>query len=356
MIVRPRFIWGKGDTTLLPNITAMIKSGRFAWIGGGLHLTDITHVDNVVEGLVLAAAKGGDGETYFVTDGDPVVFREFLTELLATQGVDVPGRRYRRPSPEQSPRWRDGLEPPAAAGRAAPHPLRLLGFLAGVHDQHREGAPRTGLRARANPRGRPRRRCAPPRRASLDEGPRRAEVEDAGRPDAATPGPTDRGCGRRVRAAARSATIASRIASLPRWRRRSRRRRGQRGGMDQQHAAAGQAARAARASSSSRSKLQSHGVTGMPAPRPKNSTPSTVAASRGGPARDSQPAAASRSSPSVSLLPGTRTVGHLIARKRVDRLASPCGPRRSRRRPRRGRRRRSSRPAWRPDRGRGAGR
>jgi nucleoside-diphosphate-sugar epimerase len=92
VIVRPRFIWGKGDTTLLPNIIAMVKAGRFAWIGGGRTRTDITHVDNVVEGLMLAAAKGADGETYFVTDGEPVVFREFLTELLATQGVEAPTR------------------------------------------------------------------------------------------------------------------------------------------------------------------------------------------------------------------------------------------------------------------------
>jgi nucleoside-diphosphate-sugar epimerase len=97
VIVRPRFIWGRGDTTLLPNITAMIDAGRFAWIDGGRNKTDITHVDNVVEGLVLGASKGRDGETYFVTDGEPVVFREFLGELLATQGVEAPTRSIPAP-------------------------------------------------------------------------------------------------------------------------------------------------------------------------------------------------------------------------------------------------------------------
>ncbi|HYM56481.1 MAG TPA: hypothetical protein VES79_00820, partial [Solirubrobacteraceae bacterium] len=56
----------------------------------GRHLTSITHVENVVEGLVLAAAKGRPGGVYFVTDGEPVVFREFVTALLATQGVQAP--------------------------------------------------------------------------------------------------------------------------------------------------------------------------------------------------------------------------------------------------------------------------
>jgi nucleoside-diphosphate-sugar epimerase len=70
----------------------MVRAGRFAWIGGGEHRTSTTHVDNVVEGLVLAADHATPGRPYFVTDGDPVVFREFVTALLATQGIDAPTR------------------------------------------------------------------------------------------------------------------------------------------------------------------------------------------------------------------------------------------------------------------------
>ena len=90
--VRPRFVWGRGDTTLLPEMVATVEAGKWAWVGGGANVTDTTHVDNVVEGLVLAAEKGAPGEAYFVTDGEPVVFREFVTALLETQGVQVPGR------------------------------------------------------------------------------------------------------------------------------------------------------------------------------------------------------------------------------------------------------------------------
>ena len=92
VVVRPRVVWGRGDTTLLPLMSEMVRSGRFAWIGGGGHLTSIAHVDNVVEGLVLAAQRGRPGEAYFITDGDPVVFREFVSQLLATQGIDAPTR------------------------------------------------------------------------------------------------------------------------------------------------------------------------------------------------------------------------------------------------------------------------
>jgi nucleoside-diphosphate-sugar epimerase len=103
VVMRPRLVWGAGDTTLLPEIVGAMKGGKFAWIGGGQHLTSTTHVDNVVEGLILTAQKGRAGEAYFVTDGEPVVFREFISELVSTQGVEPPTRTV----------------PPAVAGAVA---------------------------------------------------------------------------------------------------------------------------------------------------------------------------------------------------------------------------------------------
>jgi len=97
VVVRPRFVWGAGDTTLLPALIELVRRGRFAWIGGGGQLTSTTHVDNTVQGLMLGAERGRTGEAYFVTDGEPVVFRRFVIRLLQTQGVDAPGRSI--------PRW-----------------------------------------------------------------------------------------------------------------------------------------------------------------------------------------------------------------------------------------------------------
>ena len=92
VVIRPRFVWGRGDTTLLPELVKLVESGRFRWIGGGGHLTDTTNVDNTVEGLWLGATKAPAGGVYFVTDGSPVVFREFVTRWLATQGVAPPDK------------------------------------------------------------------------------------------------------------------------------------------------------------------------------------------------------------------------------------------------------------------------
>jgi nucleoside-diphosphate-sugar epimerase len=97
VVIRPRFVWGRGDTTLLPTMVQLVRSGRFAWIAGGRHLTATTHVENTVHGLVLGAQRGTPGQVYFVTDGEPVVFRDFVSDLLRTQGVEPPTRSIPRP-------------------------------------------------------------------------------------------------------------------------------------------------------------------------------------------------------------------------------------------------------------------
>jgi nucleoside-diphosphate-sugar epimerase len=113
VVIRPRFVWGPGDTTLVPVMIEMVRSGRFRWIGGGRQRISTTHVDNSVEGLVLAADRGTPGAAYFVTDGAPVVFRDFVTALLATRGVRPPGGSVPRPVAD-------------AAARAAEAAWRLL--------------------------------------------------------------------------------------------------------------------------------------------------------------------------------------------------------------------------------------
>ncbi len=96
VVVRPRLVWGPGDETVLPGIAAAVEAGRFTWVDGGRHLTSTAHIDNVVHGLRLGAEKGRGGEAYFVTDGEPLVFRDFITRLLATRGITPPDRNMPR--------------------------------------------------------------------------------------------------------------------------------------------------------------------------------------------------------------------------------------------------------------------
>ncbi len=96
MVIRPRLIWGAGDTSLLPKLVSAVRAGKFAWVGGGTHLTSTCHVDNVCEGALLAAERGAHGEAYFLKDGEDVVFKDFITALLTTHGVAIPDRSVPR--------------------------------------------------------------------------------------------------------------------------------------------------------------------------------------------------------------------------------------------------------------------
>lgn len=90
--IRPRFVWGPRDTSVLPTILKMARAGSFAWISGGAARTSTTHVANLVRGLELALTRGAGGRAYFVADDGERTLREFLTALAATQGVVLGGR------------------------------------------------------------------------------------------------------------------------------------------------------------------------------------------------------------------------------------------------------------------------
>ncbi len=90
--VRPRMVWGPGDTTIVPEATQMVEQGAFAWIDGGRAKTSTTHIDNLVHGVELALDRGAGGEAYFVTDGEVSDFKGFFTPLLDAHGVTLPDR------------------------------------------------------------------------------------------------------------------------------------------------------------------------------------------------------------------------------------------------------------------------
>ena len=87
--IRPRMVWGP-DSILMSMLSQLAEAGQFAWIDGGRHTTDITFVDNCVEGLMLGWQRGRPGQAYFVTDQHPVVFRDFWETVFGIYGVDKP--------------------------------------------------------------------------------------------------------------------------------------------------------------------------------------------------------------------------------------------------------------------------
>lgn len=91
IVLRPRFVWGRDDTTALPQLIEAAQSGKLVWFDGGDYLTSTTHIANVVEGVRLCITEGQGGEVYFVTDAEDIPFRTWITALLGTQGIDLSG-------------------------------------------------------------------------------------------------------------------------------------------------------------------------------------------------------------------------------------------------------------------------
>ena len=92
MVLRPRFIWGPGDTTILPSILAMAAAGKWTWIAGGLAMTSTTYIENLVDAILLAREGGKAGEAYFILDEGTRSMKEIIGGMAAARGVALPDR------------------------------------------------------------------------------------------------------------------------------------------------------------------------------------------------------------------------------------------------------------------------
>lgn len=96
--IRPRGIWGPGDTQLFPRLVQWTREGRLARLGAGDPLQDFAYVENVVDAHLLAAerlATAADvvgGKTYFITDGAPVGCWTMVEKCLAQAQLPPPSR------------------------------------------------------------------------------------------------------------------------------------------------------------------------------------------------------------------------------------------------------------------------
>jgi nucleoside-diphosphate-sugar epimerase len=93
--LRPRAIFGPGDTTLFPRLIRAHGAHGFPLIGDGDPLMDITFVENVVDALLLAAnaPTSALGKKFNVTNGEPWLRSKLLVTLFAEIGQTLKTRR-----------------------------------------------------------------------------------------------------------------------------------------------------------------------------------------------------------------------------------------------------------------------
>lgn len=89
--LRPRLIWGPGDTQLLPRLVERARAGRLRFIGGGHNRMDTTYIDNAAQAHVaafkaLSPGAACAGKAYFISNGEPREVRRIVNDLLAAAG------------------------------------------------------------------------------------------------------------------------------------------------------------------------------------------------------------------------------------------------------------------------------
>ena len=91
--VRPGFVYGVGDRTVLPKLLERLRSGGFAFLGDGEQLLNNVAAGNVADAVVAAlTAPDAVGKAYNLTDGRLVTRREFVRVICEAAGLPAPTR------------------------------------------------------------------------------------------------------------------------------------------------------------------------------------------------------------------------------------------------------------------------
>jgi 2-alkyl-3-oxoalkanoate reductase len=91
VVLRPGFIYGPRDRSVLPRLLERVKSGVFAFLGPPDKLMNNTYVKNLVGAIFLAIERDDAvGQVYNITDGRLVTKQEFVETAAKFAGYPVP--------------------------------------------------------------------------------------------------------------------------------------------------------------------------------------------------------------------------------------------------------------------------
>ena len=83
VILRPKALFGPGDTSLLPRLLAAAGQNRLPQIGDGTNRVDLTYIDNVVLAVQLALTQAtAVGNIYHITNGESPLLWEVVRHVL----------------------------------------------------------------------------------------------------------------------------------------------------------------------------------------------------------------------------------------------------------------------------------
>lgn len=96
VVLRPRAVFGPGDTVLLPRILAAARRGRLPLFVREERpaVGDLIYIDNLCD-YILAAARATVSGSFNLTNSEPVEIQSLLLDVLARLDIPVPARRVR---------------------------------------------------------------------------------------------------------------------------------------------------------------------------------------------------------------------------------------------------------------------
>jgi nucleoside-diphosphate-sugar epimerase len=93
VVLRPGFIYGPRDRTVLPKLVQSLRAGKLRYPGGGQAALNTIYVGNLVEAVFLAVDhEGAVGQVYNLTDGEAVSKRRFIEAIADALGLPRPTR------------------------------------------------------------------------------------------------------------------------------------------------------------------------------------------------------------------------------------------------------------------------
>jgi nucleoside-diphosphate-sugar epimerase len=92
--IRPRALFGPGDTVIFPRLIPRLHQGNLPQIGDGENVIDLTYIDNVVDALILCAESPAKslGKKYNISNGEPVKIWSLIERICRELGLPLPTR------------------------------------------------------------------------------------------------------------------------------------------------------------------------------------------------------------------------------------------------------------------------
>jgi 2-alkyl-3-oxoalkanoate reductase len=97
VVLRPRAVFGPGDTVLFPRILAAARNGVLPLFTGATEtvMGDLIYIDVLSDYLLAAATRPSVSGSYNLTNAEPVALQALLLDVLAQLGLPAPARRMR---------------------------------------------------------------------------------------------------------------------------------------------------------------------------------------------------------------------------------------------------------------------